>query len=66
MKWKYDPKPAAAAQGVACCDQVNRSAAYANGKVFYNTLDGYTVLCHTIRGTPAGGKTAPDSFSPRI
>ncbi|HVI71410.1 MAG TPA: PQQ-binding-like beta-propeller repeat protein, partial [Pyrinomonadaceae bacterium] len=24
MKWKYDPKPAASAQGVACCDVVNR------------------------------------------
>src|SRR4051794_18643183 len=42
-RWKYDPKPAAAAQGVACCDLVNRGAAYADGKVFYNTLD-----CHTV------------------
>ena len=34
VKWKYEPKPAAAAQGVACCDQVNRGAAYANGRIF--------------------------------
>jgi glucose dehydrogenase len=27
-KWKYEPKPAASAQGVACCDFVNRGAAY--------------------------------------
>jgi lanthanide-dependent methanol dehydrogenase len=24
IKWKYQPKPAAAAQGIACCDVVNR------------------------------------------
>ena len=31
MKWRYDPKPLGAAKGVACCDLVNRGAAYANG-----------------------------------
>ena len=50
MQWKYDPKPAAAAQGVACCDQVNRGAAYTNGKIIYNTLDGYTVAVNTQTG----------------
>src|SRR3954447_4747121 len=24
IRWKYEPKPAASAQGVACCDTVNR------------------------------------------
>jgi PQQ-dependent dehydrogenase (methanol/ethanol family) len=43
VKWKYDPKPAAAAQGVACCDLVNRGCAYSNGKIYYNTLDNHTV-----------------------
>jgi alcohol dehydrogenase (cytochrome c) len=28
------PKPAVAAQGVACCDVVNRDAVYADGKSF--------------------------------
>src|SRR5947209_3510883 len=42
VKWKYEPKPAAAAQGVACCDYVNRGAAFADGKVFINTLDAHT------------------------
>src|SRR3954470_10685365 len=41
-KWKYEPKPSPAAQGVACCDVVNRGAAYADGKVFINTLDNFT------------------------
>src|SRR6195952_4607755 len=43
LKWKYEPNPSAAAKGEACCDWVNRGAVFDNGKVFYNTLDGYTV-----------------------
>ncbi len=43
MKWKYDPNPSRAAKGVACCDWVNRGAVFADGKIIYNTLDGYTV-----------------------
>ena len=49
VKWQYEPKPAAA-QGVACCDQVNRGAAYANGRIFYNTLDGHTVAVDAHTG----------------
>jgi PQQ-dependent dehydrogenase (methanol/ethanol family) len=43
QKWKYEPHPAAAAQGVACCDVVNRGAVYWQGKVIINTLDGNTI-----------------------
>jgi PQQ-dependent dehydrogenase (methanol/ethanol family) len=50
VKWKYEPAPAAAAQGVACCDLVNRGAAYADGKIFYNTLDAHTVAVDTATG----------------
>jgi lanthanide-dependent methanol dehydrogenase len=42
-RWSYEPKPLSAAQGVACCDVVNRGAAYADGRVFFNTLDAHTV-----------------------
>jgi PQQ-dependent dehydrogenase (methanol/ethanol family) len=49
-KWKYEPDPASAAQGVACCDVVNRGAAYADGKVFFNTLDNYTVAVDAATG----------------
>ena len=38
-RWKYDPKPAPQSQGVACCDVVNRGAAFADGRLFFNTLD---------------------------
>lgn len=50
MKWKYDPKPAASAQGVACCDVVNRGVAYAGGRIFYNTLDNNTVAVDATTG----------------
>jgi lanthanide-dependent methanol dehydrogenase len=49
-RWKYEPKPAAAAQGVACCDFVNRGAAYSGGKIFYNTLDAQTVAVDAETG----------------
>jgi lanthanide-dependent methanol dehydrogenase len=41
-KWMFKPKPAAASQGVACCDTVNRGAVYDKGRIFFNTLDGQT------------------------
>ena len=40
LKWTYKPKPAAASQGVACCDVVNRGAVYSDGRIYYATLDG--------------------------
>ena len=43
VRWSFEPKPLSAAQGVACCDVVNRGAAYADGRVFFNTLDNHTV-----------------------
>jgi glucose dehydrogenase len=39
VKWKFEPEPLAAAQGVACCDVVNRGCFFDKGKIFFNTLD---------------------------
>jgi lanthanide-dependent methanol dehydrogenase len=50
MKFSYKPKPSGASKGVACCDVVNRGAAYANGVVFYNTLDNRTVAVDANTG----------------
>lgn len=50
LKWIYKPHPERAAQGVACCDIVNRGAAYAEGKVVYNTLDGQVVAVDAETG----------------
>jgi PQQ-dependent dehydrogenase (methanol/ethanol family) len=49
-KWTYKPKPDASSQGVACCDVVNRGAAYFDGKVFFNTLDDHTVAVDAASG----------------
>jgi PQQ-dependent dehydrogenase (methanol/ethanol family) len=50
VKWKFEPKPKAEAQGVACCDVVNRGAAYADGRVFINTLDNQTIALDAATG----------------
>jgi lanthanide-dependent methanol dehydrogenase len=49
-KWVYRPNPDPAAQGVACCDVVNRGAAYADGKVIINTLDNHTIAVDAATG----------------
>src|SRR4051794_36650445 len=51
LKWQYNPKPEAAAQGVACCDVVNRGPFFSDGKLFYNTLDGNVVAVDADKGT---------------
>jgi PQQ-dependent dehydrogenase (methanol/ethanol family) len=50
MKWKYEPKPAAAAQGQACCESVNRGPTYSDGKVFFTTVDGQTAAVDAATG----------------
>jgi PQQ-dependent dehydrogenase (methanol/ethanol family) len=49
-KWRYRPHPSAAAQGVACCDVVNRGPALWHGKLIYNTLDAHTVAVDAATG----------------
>jgi lanthanide-dependent methanol dehydrogenase len=50
LKWRYEPKPIAAAQGVACCDTVNRGPMFSGGRIFYNTLDGNVVAVDAETG----------------
>jgi PQQ-dependent dehydrogenase (methanol/ethanol family) len=50
LKWKVRPENAQTAVGLACCDVVNRGAAYADGKIFYNLLDGHTVAIDAASG----------------
>ena len=49
-KWMYDPKPALAAKGVACCGPVNRGAFYSDGRIFMNLLDNHTVAIDAATG----------------
>ena len=53
LKWKTRPENAQAAVGLACCDVVNRGAAYYDGKIYYNLLDGHTVAVNASDGTIA-------------
>ncbi|WP_457589936.1 PQQ-dependent dehydrogenase, methanol/ethanol family [Jiella marina] len=66
LKWVFSPPTDRAAQGVACCDVVNRGATYGDGKIFYNTLDNHTVavdaktgerVWHTKLGEISKGQT---------
>ncbi|MDB4877215.1 MAG: PQQ-dependent dehydrogenase, methanol/ethanol family [Gemmatimonadetes bacterium] len=50
VKWTFNPKPELAAQGVACCDLVNRGLVYDAGKLFFNTLDDHTIALDAESG----------------
>jgi PQQ-dependent dehydrogenase (methanol/ethanol family) len=50
MRWKFQAHPRSASQGVACCDTVNRGAAYSSGRIFFNTLDGQTLAVDARTG----------------
>jgi PQQ-dependent dehydrogenase (methanol/ethanol family) len=52
MKWKFDPDPDRASQGVACCDVVNRGPVYSNGHIYFNTLDDHTWCLDANTGKP--------------
>jgi PQQ-dependent dehydrogenase (methanol/ethanol family) len=60
LKWQYHPQPAAAAQGVACCDYVNRGAVHADGRLFLNTLDDHTIALDASTGTELWNVTLGD------
>jgi lanthanide-dependent methanol dehydrogenase len=49
-RWTYEAKGEERARGVACCDVVNRGAAVAGGKVFFNTLDNHTIALDASDG----------------
>jgi PQQ-dependent dehydrogenase (methanol/ethanol family) len=50
VKWRFSPQPRPSAQGVACCDVVNRGGVYADGRLFFNTLDGQTIALDAASG----------------
>jgi lanthanide-dependent methanol dehydrogenase len=50
LKWKFRPENDQRSIGAACCDVVNRGAAFANGKLIYNLLDGHTVAVDVATG----------------
>jgi PQQ-dependent dehydrogenase (methanol/ethanol family) len=60
VKFAYEPKPVSAAKGVACCDLVNRGAAYADGTIYFNTLDNRTIAIDAATGKQRWSATLGD------
>jgi PQQ-dependent dehydrogenase (methanol/ethanol family) len=52
VKWQYNPAPDSNAQGVACCDVVNRGPTFDSGKLFMVTLDDHVVAVDAATGEP--------------
>ena len=50
VKWVFDPGTNAKAQGVACCDVVNRGAVYADGRLYFDTLDNQALALDATSG----------------
>jgi PQQ-dependent dehydrogenase (methanol/ethanol family) len=48
--WQHEPAHDDAARGVACCDTVNRGAAFADGMVYFATLDNHLVAVDAATG----------------
>jgi PQQ-dependent dehydrogenase (methanol/ethanol family) len=59
-RWSYEPKPAAASQGVACCDVVNRGVVVRDGRVYMNTLDGHSIAVDAVTGRELWNTTLAD------
>jgi len=51
LKWKFEPNPASASQGVACCDFVNRGLVYYDNRIYFNTLDDQTIALDAATGS---------------
>jgi lanthanide-dependent methanol dehydrogenase len=60
LKWSYKPQVISAARGVACCDWVNRGAAFADGKIIFNTLDNQTIALDANSGAEVWKVTLGD------
>lgn len=60
--WRYAPTVDQYAQGVACCDVVNRGAAFGRGMVVFNTLDATTVAVDARTGRETWRTTLGDPY----
>jgi lanthanide-dependent methanol dehydrogenase len=53
VKWTYEPPYERAAKGVACCDLVNRGTTYADGRLYFVTLDNQAIAVDAESGKEA-------------
>jgi PQQ-dependent dehydrogenase (methanol/ethanol family) len=70
IEWEFNPHPNPTSQGRACCDVVNRGAAFGDGKIVYQALDDTVIavdaktgkeVWSTKTGTPNSGQTATNA-----
>jgi len=62
--WKYDPEVHRKYDNLACCDVVNRGAAFYKDKVYVGVLDGRLVALDMKTGKPAWTATTVDQNQP--
>ena len=62
--WKYDPEVHRKYDNLACCDVVNRGAAYYKGKVYVGVLDGRLVALDAGSGKVSWTATTVDQNQP--
>ena len=62
--WKYDPEVHRKYDNLACCDVVNRGAAFYKGKVYVGVLDGRLVALDMKTGKPAWSAVTVDQSQP--
>jgi len=60
VKWRFDPKAKPKAQGVACCDVVNRGMSFDGGRLFFATLDGQAIALDAASGQEIWRTTIAD------
>ena len=62
--WRFDPQVPGAAGINACCDVVNRGAAFYDGKVFVGTIDGRLIALNADTGAPIWSTLTVDPEKP--
>ncbi len=62
--WKFDPQVPGKAAANACCDAVNRGAAYYAGKIFIGTLDGRLIALDAHSGKVVWSVITVDQSKP--
>jgi quinohemoprotein ethanol dehydrogenase len=62
--WTYDPKVPGRTGFSACCDVVNRGAAYDDGKVYVGTLDGRLIALDAQTGKRLWSQVTVDTGKP--
>jgi lanthanide-dependent methanol dehydrogenase len=61
VEWKFNPHPDPISQGKACCDVVNRGAAYGDGKIVYQILSNVVVAVDAKTGKEVWSTKTGDS-----